>query len=160
MALTLAVGALAFESPVSKVAQQAVKAAAPAVLAASLFVAPAFAGSGQSVFDGNCAACHAGGQNVIMPGKTLEKEVRARTLGPAHYAVPDTHCPPPQALTEYLDGGFNEKAVMYQVTNGKGAMPAFGGRLSDADIAAVACALHIRRTRPSATLHPPWEIAC
>ena len=43
-----------------------------------------------------------------------------------------------QALEEYLDGGANEKAVMYQVTNGKNAMPAFGGRLSDDDIANVA----------------------
>lgn len=32
---------------------------------------------------------------------------------------------------QYLTGGFNEKAVTYQVTNGKNAMPAFGGRLSD-----------------------------
>jgi len=51
-----------------------------------------------------------------MPEKTLEKE----------------------ALEEYLDGGFNEAAVVKQVTNGKGAMPAFGGRLSDDDIKAVA----------------------
>ena len=43
-----------------------------------------------------------------------------------------------QALQEFLDGGFNEAAVVKQVTNGKGAMPAFGGRLSDADIASVA----------------------
>ena len=35
-------------------------------------------------------------------------------------------------------GGFNEKAVTYQVTNGTNAMPAFGGRLSDSDIANVA----------------------
>ena len=79
---------------------------------------PAFAGAaeGEAVFSGNCAACHAGGQNVIMPEKTLEKE----------------------ALEEYLDGGFNEKAVIKQVTNGKNAMPAFGGRLSDDDIANVA----------------------
>ena len=39
---------------------------------------------------------------------------------------------------EYLDGGFNEAAVRNQVTNGKNAMPAFGGRLSDEDIANVA----------------------
>ena len=43
-----------------------------------------------------------------------------------------------QALEEYLDGGFNEKAVMKQVTNGKNAMPAFGGRLSDEEIGDVA----------------------
>ena len=34
-------------------------------------------------------------------------------------------------LTQFLTGGFNEKAVVTQVTNGKNAMPAFGGRLSD-----------------------------
>jgi cytochrome c6 len=68
------------------------------------------------VFNANCAACHAGGQNVIMPEKTLEKE----------------------ALDQYLAGGRNEKSVITQVTNGKNAMPAFGGRLSDDDIANVA----------------------
>jgi cytochrome c6 len=51
-----------------------------------------------------------------MPDKTLEKE----------------------ALEQYLAGGRNEKAVMTQVTNGKNAMPAFGGRLSEDDIANVA----------------------
>ena len=74
------------------------------------------AAAGENIFSGNCAACHAGGQNVIMPEKTLEKA----------------------ALEEYLDGGFNEAAVRKQVTNGKNAMPAFGGRLSDDDIANVA----------------------
>jgi len=51
-----------------------------------------------------------------MPEKTLEKE----------------------ALDQYLAGGRSEKAVVTQVTNGKNAMPAFGGRLSDDDIANVA----------------------
>jgi cytochrome c6 len=68
------------------------------------------------VFNANCAACHAGGQNVIMPEKTLEKE----------------------ALDQYLAGGRTEKSVVTQVTNGKNAMPAFGGRLSDEDISNVA----------------------
>merc|ERR1719287_428532 len=92
------------------------KADLPKVAAAG---APAFAGdvdAGEQVFNANCAACHAGGQNVIMPEKTLEKE----------------------ALEQYLSGGRNEKAVITQVTNGKNAMPAFGGRLSDEDIANVA----------------------
>lgn len=53
---------------------------------------------------------------MIMPEKTLEKE----------------------ALESFLSGGRNEKAVMNQVMNGKNAMPAFGGRLSDDDIADVA----------------------
>lgn len=52
-------------------------------------------------------------------------------VGVAHFACA-------QALEQYLAGGFNEKAVVNQVTNGKGAMPAFGGRLSDDDIASVA----------------------
>merc|ERR1719487_2691287 len=110
--------ALAFSAPVSKTFDSKV-AAAGAAAALSLVATPAFAGdsaAGEAVFSGNCAACHAGGQNVIMPEKTLEQD----------------------ALEEYLDGGFNEKAVMKQVTNGKGAMPAFGGRLSDDDIANVA----------------------
>lgn len=43
-----------------------------------------------------------------------------------------------QALQQYLDGGDNEDAVIKQVSNGKGAMPAFGGRLPDSDIQDVA----------------------
>ena len=108
------------ESFIPFLSSQAVKAAvAGAAVTAGVAVSPAFAGdvgAGEQVFNANCAACHAGGQNVIMPEKTLEKE----------------------ALESYLAGGRNEKAVMTQVTNGKNAMPAFGGRLSDDDIANVA----------------------
>uniref|UniRef100_A0A7S1GGH4 Cytochrome c-553 n=1 Tax=Cyclophora tenuis TaxID=216820 RepID=A0A7S1GGH4_CYCTE len=116
---TLAVSASAFsfitEKELTKVAQGA------AVAGAITFgvVAPAFAGdvaAGETVFNANCAACHAGGQNVIMPEKTLEKE----------------------ALESFLAGGRNEAAVMKQVEGGKNAMPAFGGRLSDEEIADVA----------------------
>ena len=93
---------------------------AAAVAGAVAFVAsPAFAadvGAGEQVFSANCAACHAGGQNVIMPEKTLEKE----------------------ALDQYLAGGRSVNSVVTQVTNGKNAMPAFGGRLSDEDIENVA----------------------
>ena len=74
------------------------------------------AGAGKLVFEGNCAACHAGGQNVIQNEKTLQKD----------------------ALTEYLAGGFKETSIVTQVTNGKNAMPAFGGKLSDEEIANVA----------------------
>mmetsp|Transcript_14130 Transcript_14130/g.17155 ORF Transcript_14130/g.17155 Transcript_14130/m.17155 type:complete len:131 (+) Transcript_14130:44-436(+) len=98
---------------------KAATAGAVATAIATSAAMPAFAGdvaAGEQVFNANCAACHAGGQNVIMPDKTLEKE----------------------ALDAYLAGGRNEKAVMTQVTNGKNAMPAFGGRLSDEDIANVA----------------------
>merc|ERR1719413_134347 len=112
---TPATSAAAFSVSPQKAAQAAAVSAAIAASAA----APAFAGdvgAGEQVFNANCAACHAGGQNVIMPDKTLEKE----------------------ALEQYLAGGRNEKAVMTQVTNGKNAMPAFGGRLSEEDIANVA----------------------
>ena len=51
-----------------------------------------------------------------MPDKTLEKE----------------------ALDQYLAGGRSEASVRTQVYNGKGAMPAFGGRLSEEDIENVA----------------------
>lgn len=81
------------------------------------FVAPAFAGdaaNGAKVFSANCAACHAGGNNVIMANKTLKKD----------------------ALEQY---GMNSiEAITAQVKNGKNAMPAFGGRLSDDQIQDVA----------------------
>ena len=81
---------------------------------------PAFAApdveAGEIIFNANCAACHAGGQNVIMPEKTLEKE----------------------AIEKYLAGGRTMEAIMNQVTVGKNAMPAFGGRLEDEQIANVA----------------------
>ena len=95
---------------------------AAAVLGASALFAPvaAFAGgdveSGATIFAGNCAACHAGGNNVIAAEKTLRKE----------------------ALDSYLTGGRKESSVVTQVTNGKNAMPAFGGRLSDEEIGDVA----------------------
>merc|ERR1711908_82572 len=87
------------------------KALAPA--AAALVVA----GSAGAVFAGNCAACHAGGQNAVQPEKTLELS----------------------SLKQYLSGfDGSEKAIVYQVTNGKNAMPAFGGRLDDEEIEDVA----------------------
>ncbi|AFY94691.1 cytochrome c6 PetJ [Chamaesiphon minutus] len=81
------------------------------------FSSPALAGdaaSGSKIFSANCAACHAGGNNVIMANKNLKKE----------------------ALAQY---GMNSvAAITTQVTNGKNAMPAFGGRLSAAQIEDVA----------------------
>nr|WRW10677.1 cytochrome b6/f subunit J [Ascoseira mirabilis] len=69
---------------------------------------------GENVFTANCSACHSGGNNVIMPEKTLKKE----------------------ALSENQMNSVS--AITYQVTNGKNAMPAFGGRLADTDIEDVA----------------------
>jgi len=94
-------------------------AVALAIASATAGATPAFAGNaanGEQIFSGNCAACHAGGNNVIQAEKTLKKD----------------------ALVEYLAGGFKEESIVYQVTNGKNAMPAFGGRLSDEEIADVA----------------------
>merc|ERR1711966_222396 len=92
------------------------KSAVALALVGSAAAFTADAEAGEKIFSANCAACHAGGQNSVVPDHTLEKA----------------------AIEKFLTGGFNEKAVMTQVTNGKGAMPAFGGRLSDDDIANVA----------------------
>lgn len=71
---------------------------------------------GAQVFNGNCAACHQGGRNVVQPEKTLDKA----------------------ALEQYLDGGFNIEAIVYQVENGKGGMPAWADRLDEEEIQSVA----------------------
>nr|YP_010335941.1 cytochrome c553 [Tsunamia transpacifica]QUE27832.1 PetJ [Tsunamia transpacifica]UNJ14347.1 cytochrome c553 [Tsunamia transpacifica] len=69
---------------------------------------------GEQIFTANCAACHAGGNNVIMPDKTLKKEVLEENS------------------MKSVD------AITTQVNNGKNSMPAFGGRLSSEDIEDVA----------------------
>lgn len=70
--------------------------------------------AGEQVFSANCAACHAGGNNAIMPEKTLKKEALENNS---------------------MNSVF---AITTQVKNGKNAMPAFGGRLADEDIDNVA----------------------
>lgn len=70
--------------------------------------------AGAKIFAANCNACHMGGNNVVMAPKTLKKD----------------------ALQTY--GMYSKEAIISQVTKGKGAMPAFGGRLSDAEIENVA----------------------
>ena len=69
---------------------------------------------GAQVFASNCAACHAGGKNVVNAAKTLKLE----------------------ALNQYEMASV--EAIKYQVNNGKNAMPAFGGRLTDEQIESVA----------------------
>lgn len=84
------------------------------VLALSTPVYSADLAAGEQVFSANCSACHAGGNNAIMPEKTLKKD----------------------ALE---DNSMNSiEAITTQVRNGKNAMPAFGGRLADEDIENVA----------------------
>jgi hypothetical protein len=48
---------------------------------------------GKEVFEGNCATCHSGGKNILIPYKTLAKA----------------------DIEKYLDGGFNLSAILYQV---------------------------------------------
>ncbi|MEO0969323.1 MAG: c-type cytochrome [Cyanobacteria bacterium J06639_18] len=70
-------------------------------------------GNGGKIFKANCAACHAGGVNRIMANKTLKKD----------------------ALVKY--NMYSREAIIYQVTNGKNAMPPFRGRLSPEEIQTV-----------------------
>ena len=70
--------------------------------------------AGKQIFTANCSACHVGGNNVLMPEKTLKND-----------ALEDNDMKSVLAIT-------------YQVKNGKNAMPAFGGRLADEDIENVA----------------------
>jgi cytochrome c6 len=80
------------------------------------FTSPAFADDapGAKIFSANCAACHAGGKNLVQANKTLKKD----------------------ALEKY--GMYSAEAIIAQVTNGKNAMPAFKGRLKPEQISDVA----------------------
>ncbi len=69
---------------------------------------------GSKVFTANCAACHIGGNNVILAEKNLSKDALAK------YAMDSI------------------AAIKMQVTGGKNAMPAFGENLTSAEIEAVA----------------------
>lgn len=69
---------------------------------------------GEKIFLNNCAVCHTGGNNIIIPDKNLKKE------------------------TLEANGMTTKSAIAYQVLNGKNGMPAFGGRLKENDIDAVA----------------------
>ena len=90
------------------------------ILSLALFALPSSAiaggdaGAGEAIFSANCAACHMGGMNAVNAEKTLQKA----------------------DLEKY--GKDTPEAIIKQVTNGNGAMPAFGGRLSEADIENVA----------------------
>jgi cytochrome c6 len=81
------------------------------------FISPAMAadsGAGAGVFNANCAVCHMGGNNTVNPAKTLKQgDLDA-------------------------NGKNTAAAIVTQVTNGNGAMPAFGSTLSASDIENVA----------------------
>merc|ERR1719421_2395536 len=80
---------------------------APAALAADLE-------NGEGVFNGNCAACHAGGNNSVNAEKKIKIE----------------------QLKAY--GMYDIEKIKTQVTNGKNSMPAFGDKLGPEDIEDVA----------------------
>jgi len=70
--------------------------------------------SGKEIFIKNCNVCHLNGTNVIIPEKNLKNE------------------------TLETNGMKNLNAIIYQITNGKNGMPAFGRRLNDKQIEEVA----------------------
>lgn len=81
------------------------------------FANPALAGDaskGAAVFSANCAACHMGGRNVVNAAKTLQKD----------------------ALEKF--DMYSLEKIQNQVRKGNGAMPAFGGRLTEEEIENVA----------------------
>ena len=83
--------------------------------------APCFAADvahGSKIFSNSCAACHMGGGNIVNAQRTLKRK----------------------ALDAYLDNYTNghQEAIIYQVVNGKNAMPAFSDKLSADDITDVA----------------------
>ncbi|CAE7685124.1 petJ, partial [Symbiodinium sp. CCMP2456] len=93
---------------------------------------PAFAAdleNGEAIFNGNCTACHAGGNNSIVAEKKLKKE----------------------ALVQY--GKYDVQAIITQVTNGNGAMPAFGEKLGPDDIEDVANYVYSKADKCHVT---PW----
>ena len=70
--------------------------------------------NGKKVFKENCAVCHKGGNNFINPAKTLKKNVLQK------------------------NELFSLEAIMTQVTDGKGQMPAFKDKLNKESIEDVA----------------------
>ncbi|OBQ40805.1 MAG: cytochrome C6 [Anabaena sp. CRKS33] len=81
------------------------------------FSSPALAAdtaNGAALFKANCAQCHLGGKNLVNAAKTLKKG----------------------ALEKY--GMYSAEAIATQITNGKGAMPAFGNKLKPEQIENVA----------------------
>ena len=65
---------------------------------------------GEILFKQYCNACHVNGNNRILPEKNLKKE------------------------TLEIFGLNNQLSLLYQISNGKNGMPAFGGRLKKVEI--------------------------
>jgi cytochrome c6 len=76
--------------------------------------APELAAPASQLFEIHCAGCHPGGGNIIRRGKTLKQKALKR------------------------NGVETEAAIATLIHQGKGIMPAFADRLSEAEIAALA----------------------
>lgn len=87
---------------------------AVATLAFARPVLAADTANGAKIFSANCAACHLGGRNVIAAEKTLKQD----------------------ALEKYNMNSM--ESIVYQVQNGKKAMPAFKSKLNEQQIEDVA----------------------
>ena len=74
--------------------------------------------SAEVLFEQNCAGCHANGGNVIRRGKNLKQRAMERN--------------------GYGDVG----AIASIITNGKGIMSAYGDRLNEEEISAIAQYVH------------------
>ena len=66
--------------------------------------------TGEVLFNQNCQVCHIDGKNIIIPEKNLKKKILE------------------------ANGMDTVEAIVYQVTNGKNGMPAFGGRLTEREM--------------------------
>lgn len=74
----------------------------------------ALAADGAALFSTNCAQCHARGKNLVNAAKSLKKA----------------------DLEKYEM--YSSEAIIAQITNGQGAMPAFGKKLKADEIQGIA----------------------
>ena len=95
-----------------------VVAALVILITAPLSVSAGDVANGAKVFSANCAACHAGGGNVVNGEHTLKQD-DLKTY-----------------LAQYNNG--HESAIVAQVTYGLNEMPAFIGTLTETQISDVA----------------------
>ena len=69
---------------------------------------------GKELFIQNCNVCHLNFTNIIIPEKNLKK-------------------------TTLIENGMNNlDSILYQISNGKNGMPAFGSRLTNIEIEEIA----------------------
>ena len=86
------------------------------LLALPVLIAPALSAelpNGEQVFDATCAGCHMNGGNIVRRGKNLKQRAMEK------------------------NGYTSVESIAEIVTNGKGAMSAYGDRLTPEEIQAV-----------------------